>query len=51
MGGSGDYDSLKDTLSSLPREVVDEIALARPADGYNTKLTFPLIQSSLALPS
>ena len=29
-----EYDSLKDTLSSLPREVVDEIALASPADGY-----------------
>lgn len=31
---SGDYDSLKDTLSSLPKEVVDEIALASPAEGY-----------------
>lgn len=31
--GESEYDSLKDTLSSLPKEVVDEIAMSSPADG------------------
>ncbi len=31
--GESEYDSLKDTLSSLPKEVIDEIALSSPADG------------------
>lgn len=28
-----EYESLKDTLSSLPKEVIDEIAMSSPADG------------------
>ena len=40
-----EYDSLKDTLSSLPKEVVDEIALASPADGY----VLPLVSGEVHL--
>ena len=34
--GEAEYDSLKDTLSALPKEVIDEIALSSPADGYTS---------------
>lgn len=32
-GDESEYESLKDTLSALPKEVVDEIAMSSPADG------------------
>ena len=38
-GEDTEYESLKDTLSSLPKEVVDEIAMASPADGYGIAST------------
>lgn len=31
---TAELESLKDTLGALPRDVIDEIAMARPADGY-----------------
>lgn len=42
---SAELEGLKDTLSSLPREVIDEIAMARPADGCAA----PLVTTSCVL--
>ena len=40
LSGTKDgFEGLKDTLSSLPKEVIDEIAMQRPADGYFSYLT------------
>lgn len=49
---STELESLKDTLSSMPREVIDEIAMARPADGYGASSTATrfLVLSSLCGP-